>query len=204
FVLCVLPFSSIVIRFDVFELNLPYRHIFAKRLRTTAQNKIKVPLSKTDDDGNETSAHPCKATGIAYISLYAATATDFTALCAQLSLVLGENPRFSPDGEEARWTLNVPQGGTTTTPAKPRPEIVLRTATASEPDLPIPISGGGADKAWLDQVGFWVDLEARHAKDDDDDGAADHRGGETGPNLGDVSNGIGQGKVAFVPLPRTG
>ncbi|KIO22748.1 hypothetical protein M407DRAFT_216117 [Tulasnella calospora MUT 4182] len=140
-------------------------------------------------------AHPCKATGIAYISLSAATSISFTALCAQLSLVLGENPRFLSDGEEARWALNVPQG-TTPTSAKPRPEIVLRTATVGDPDLQIP----GSDKAWIDQVGFWVDQNG-HTKDDDDGGFFGDRGSETGPNLGNVS---GVGQVAFVPLPRTG
>ncbi|KAG8978481.1 hypothetical protein FRC05_010726 [Tulasnella sp. 425] len=151
----------------------------------------RVPLSKSE--GSESSAlqpvsdHPCAATGIAYISLSTSTSMDFTNLRTQLSLVLGENPRISADGEEARWTLKTPQGMTTTTASAqpPRAEIVLRTANTPDLDLPIP----GNDKAWIDAVGFWVA---------DNDAFARERGAMAS-SLDRVSG----TRVAFVPLPRT-
>ncbi|KAG8973026.1 hypothetical protein FRB90_010028 [Tulasnella sp. 427] len=148
----------------------------------------RVPLAPSGSD------HPCKATGIAYISLCAPTASEFNKLSSQLSFVLGDssNPRISPDGKEARWTLKTPQD---TAPAThdeavvvtkaQRLELVLRTAT--EPDRPISIEEGG--EAWIDEVGFWVDGDS---------------GGDFGH--GEVASGgreTGFGKVAFVPLPQT-
>lgn len=135
----------------------------------------------------------------------------------QLMTVLGEvGKTTSPcgDKEEARWTLTTPTESTAISggksapaatvgafdtaaaaasasdisaqPQRPGPELVLRTATATDRMIP------GSDKAWIDEIGFWVD-----------DGGEDALGeSNTVATMGSGESEL-MGKVAFVPLPRT-